>query len=185
MAPHYAQGTYPATITAQGFAESQYGWQFVLKLLPETDGNQHERTVFLALTDEDGNRAKYADKTMDVFRYLGFGGGDADLAQLDPEADNHYSFVGMAVEAYCQHKESDSGTKERWYINTPRSGSTEITKPDNLALRKLQDLFGRELKETPETPVPASIAPAPPPIDSDEATDEAVAATTADGDIPF
>lgn len=178
MAPHYAQGTYPATITAQGFTENQFGWQFVLKILPETDGNQYERTVFLALMDEHGNRAEYADKTMAVFRHLGFCGEDADVSRLYPDAADHHSFVGLAVEAYCQHKESNKGISERWYINTPRSGGVEITNPDNLTLREMQNLFGKELKEGPDEP-------APPPIDSPKATEEAVAETTAGGDIPF
>ena len=185
MGTYYEQGDYKATITSQGFSDGDFGLQFVLKIQPKSTGDSKERTVFLALTNKEGGRDDYADKTIEVLRHLGFHGAEANFAKLDPESVDCHSFVNMEVDAYCHHgtRKSDGETVERWYINTPRSGGIEIVKPDSLATRKLDSLFGKELKAPPETPPPAQEAP---PLTPAVAKQEAEALETAAAkDIPF
>jgi hypothetical protein len=154
MAPYYAPGTYDSTLTGQGFAETEFGTQFYLKIQPDVDGEARERTVFLPLCDANGERALHADKTIEVLRYLGFCGSEADLARLSPHHERCHSFVGMRVKAYCQHKANKAGQiGERWYINTPRSGG-EMKEPDPIAIQRLQALFGKELR-IPQPDAPA------------------------------
>ena len=178
MAAHYQKGTYPATIVGQGFVESKYGWQFVLKIEPQCNGEVRERTVFLALTDEQGNRAQYADQSIEVIKHLGFHGGDANLARLDPADPEHHSFLGLECQAYCTHKEKDGDVFERWYINTPRSGGVEYSQPNAIAMKKLQSLFGKELKDSPE---PKSVTEQT----QAEVTQEATTAASGGDDVPF
>lgn len=180
MAPFYPEGKYPATIVSQAFDDGQYGVQFILEI--EIDDNTgNKRTVYLSLTDEHGQRAKYADITIEVLRHLGFAGSEASLARLDPDASNHFSFVGCRCEGYCKHKTNNEGrTGERWYINTPRAGA-ERTPPAATALRKLDSLFGKELKEAP------GAGSQPPPQQSSESTEqpEPPPTETPGDDIPF
>jgi hypothetical protein len=176
MAPHFHEGTHSITIVNQGFDDGDYGVQFLLTV--DVDNTGKERTVYLALTDEHGQRAKYADKTIEVLRHLGFAGSEASLTRLDTEHSNHFSLVGVHCEGYCSHKTKGDGTVgERWYINTPRAGM-ERTPPAKTALRKLDSLFGKELKE----PLPEGTAPPSLPRTS-EAMDQAVQRTEPQGDI--
>jgi hypothetical protein len=183
MTTYYPQGTHKAEITNQGFVSGQYGWQFILIIRP-VDG-EHNRTVYLSLINEDGDRHEYADKSIEVLRYLGFQGEDTDLGRLDPEQSNHHSFVGISVEAYCKHKTKENGdTIEQWYINTPRAGAV-VQSLDKAALRKLNTLFGKALKvkdesATPNSPaVPATTAPV------GITPEEAAAEGETEDDIPF
>jgi hypothetical protein len=154
MAPFYAEGKYPATVVGQDFDDGQYGVQFLLELeINDNSGNR--RTVYLSLTDEHGQRAKYADITIEVLRHLGFAGSEASIARLAHDHANPFSLIGVQCEGYCKHKTNSEGrTGERWYINTPRAGM-ERTPPAKTALRKLDSLFGKELKE----PLPEGAAP--------------------------
>lgn len=171
MAPVYECGTYRATITGQRFDDGQYGWQFVLTIQPIANPMKGERTVYLSLTDENGDRAKYADRSIDAIRHLGFT-GDADLAKLDPDKSGFFSFIGKEVEVKCDHKND----KERWYIMTPRSGQ-ENTSPPTVIASKFRALFGKELKKPTE--VSEEVVP---PVT--QATAEEQAAADADP-IPF
>ena len=180
MAPYYSEGKYPATIVSQAFDDGQYGLQFILEI--EIDDNTgNKRTVYLSLTDENGQRAKYADITVEVLRHLGFAGSEASLTRLDPDASNHFSFVGCLCEGYCKHKTNGEGkVGERWYINTPRAG-VERTPPEKNALRKLDTLFGKELKEAPPAGVPPVQKAATQPAEQREP----LPADRPDDDIPF
>lgn len=177
MAPYYPEGKHPATIINQCFDDGKYGLQFILEI--EIDDNTgNKRTVYLALTDEDGQRAKYADITIEVLRHLGFAGSEASLVRLDPDHANHFSFVGVPCEGYCKHKTNDAGnTNERWYINTPRAGM-ERTPPEKTALRKLDSLFGKELKEPPVEGVV-------PPVQRQVEQSDSLPSDRPDDDIPF
>lgn len=148
MAPFYPEGKYPATVVGQSFDDGQYGVQFILEIEID-DGTGNKRTVYLSLTDEHEQRAKYADITIEVLRHLGFAGSEASLCRLDPDHANPFSLIGVECEGYCKHKTNTEGrTGERWYINTPRAG-VERTPPKQTALRKLDSLFGKELKAAP------------------------------------
>ena len=167
----YQQGTYPGSrILKQGFpAPGEYGMQFALTVLP--GGGAKNRTVYLSLTDGNGEPHEYSDKALDVLRYLGFRGDSVDFGKLDPSQDGHFSFVGMEIECYCSVKARDDGTtKENWYINTPSTGGGAIVSPESADIRKLNSLFGKAMKTGSASSPPPKIAPpevsAPaPPID--------------------
>lgn len=185
MAPHYEEGTYRGLITEQGFDESKYGLQFWIKF--RLDG-ERERTAFLSLTDEKGNRSKFADKSLEVLLHLGFPGGDGKLSVLDPRHPSCFSFVDREAEFYCSHKRRDDGTVvERWYVNTPRTGM-ETTPPERDSMRRLDALFGKTLRDAakaapkPAAPKPAVQPPAPRPADEQQAIGGEDAPA---GDIPF
>ncbi len=166
----YQEGTYPGSrIIKQGFpAPGNYGMQFAITVLP--GGGAKKRTVYLSLTDENGEPHEYSDKAIEVLRYLGFHGDSVDFGKLDPSQDGHFSFVGMEVECYCSVKTKDDGTiKENWYINTPRSDGS--VSPESANIRKLNSLFGKAMKtgsapppkigppktSTPESPIDLTV----------------------------
>lgn len=182
MAPAYKQGSHRVRVVKQGFAEGEYGLQFVLTVVPLGHENGYERTVYLSLTDADGQRAEYADKSIGVLKHLGFHGDEASMARLDPEHPQFHSFHGVECEAYCQHKDKGGKVVERWYINTPRSGGVEYTKPKAVMLKKLDSLFGKELKEAPPETAPQHTAP---PLTDPGVLEAEAAATTGEDDIPF
>lgn len=182
MAPVYEENNHRVKITKQGFSEAKYGLQFVLTVLPIDHPSGYERTVYLSLTDIDGERAQYADKTIEVLKHLGFYGDEASLARLDPDHAQCHSFVGVECEAYCKHKTKDDKVFERWYINTPRSGGVEYNTPKAAMMRKLDNLFGKELKEPPPETTPQQNAPSP---DNPGITPQEATATTGEDEIPF
>jgi hypothetical protein len=144
MAAYYEQGNYPVRIVGQYFDESKYGMQFCLKIQPSA-GQSYERTVYLSLTDEQGNKAQYYDKTLDVLAYLGF--AEERFEKLDPQHPQCCSFVGREVSAYCKHKpDGKGGTKEVWYIDIPKA-KYEPKPVDSSRLRKLNAMFGKDMKE--------------------------------------
>lgn len=180
---HYAEGTYPATVVGQCFDDGKFGMQFLIEL--EIDDNTgSKRTAYMSLTNDKGDRHKNAHKTIAVIRHLGFSGSETSMARLDPSHANHFSFVGARCDLFCSHYTNDAGdAKVNWYINTPRAGM-ERTPPQKNALRKLDSLFGKELKEpaaegtqAPQTQPPSSDRPPDNvPNDSDLASGE---------DLPF
>ena len=163
----YQTGTYPARIIKQGFpAPGNYGLQFAITVLPQ--GGAKNRTVYLSLTDENGEPHKYSDKAIEVLQYLGFHGDPIDFGKLDPSQDGHYSFVGIDVECYCAVKTKDDGTlKEYWYINTPGGA---IEPPAKADIRKLNSLFGKQLKTGGAPPPRTSKPPASTPATSMDMT---------------
>ena len=176
---HYEQGTYHIQIIEQGFDEGKYGLSFWLKF--SVTGGEYERTAFLSLIDEEGNPARYAEKSMEVLRHLGFSGAEGKLSILDPRHPQCVSFVGIECEGYCSHKVKDDGNVvERWYINTPRDGM-ETKPPEKDTLRKLDALFGKELKQAAkDNPQP------PPPQDGYSAPAERQPPVVPEADnIPF
>lgn len=200
MAAHYASGVHVAEIVGQEFAETDFGVQLAIKIMPQN--GEYERTVFLGLTDKEGNPASFtnsmgetvnvADQSLEVIAYLGL--PDGQLSRLAPGHPEFFSFEGMQVQAYCQHKvKKDGAVSERWYINVPRALGQPLEKN---ALRKLDALFGKALKdkrkkkETPATETAAEATldgadgkPAPKGV---PATQTAAANKAAvDDDIPF
>ncbi len=191
MPPYYNKGTHRVRILSQGFPDAnEYGQQFVIKVLVLGQAAEYERPVFLSLTNADGQASDYSNKTMEVLKYLGFHGEDASLARLDPDHIDHYSFVGIECVGYCKHKTKtneetgETKTFENWYINTPRSGGVEYGKPDSMALKKLDSLFGKELKQSPPTTIQDSPPPKNKPVDVNNAAAETEAARQ-DQEIPF
>jgi hypothetical protein len=197
MPAHFATGTYRVRIVAQGFVDSEYGTQFsIIVGVPTMEGDEFTRTVFLPLLDADGNRATFsngedaASKTLDAIRYLGFPEGEVKLSKLDPAHTEHHSFVGQEIMCYCQVKDRDGDTVERWYINVPRTNVLEEQRSGEGSLKKLDAMFGQALKGSAKKPKakpkPASKPaqePAPEPEAEPPAEDEA-GVPPSDG-VPF
>jgi hypothetical protein len=187
MAVYYNQGTHTAEIVGQEFVETEYGTQFVVRIMPE--GGEYERSVFLGLTDEHGKPAKFensagetinvADQSLEVIAYLGL--PDQRLSRLDPGHPEHVSFIGQRVTCYCQHKVKDGKTGERWYINTPRALPGKPVEKG--ALKKLDSLFGRALKDkVKQQPAAPSEAKQDPQTADDPMSPEEVNKTLAETD---
>jgi len=189
MAIFYQEGTHRVRIVHQGFPDpGEYGQQFIITIQPIGNAQSYDRPVYLSLTNADGQPSDYSDKSIEVLKYLGFHGNKASLARLDPSHPQFHDFAGIECEAYCKHKEKEKNgvvkVFEQWYINTPRSGGISYVTPEPTALKKLDSLFGKELKSPPPTTVQDSPPPTAPPVDI--SNPEAVAAATAgQKDIPF
>jgi|GEM_PF-5906879 len=201
MSVYYAKGTHRATIVSQAFLSTDYGTQLAVKIMPEN--GEHERTVYLGLTDEHGQPSKFtnnageeidvAKKSLEVLAYLGLPPdekGTYRLSVLDPEHPECFDLTGKVVECYCQHKTKADGTEvETWYINTPRALQGKPVEKN--AIRKLDSLFGKAMKAAAkEVTVPATAAAAPTPESIAKATDEAIEEAgpdvgDGDDDCPF
>jgi len=174
MAVYYKEGTYTASILSHTFAPGKFGVQLVIEIEPFVDGNIYKRTVFLPFLDEQGNPAKYADKTIEVLQSIGY---YDDPSRLDNQSANPISLVGTEITAYCKH----TGGKERWYINTPRE-QVEREVVDKNTLRKLDALFGRQLKK----PKAATAKPALAPVQTvEEVNAELAFEPELNDDVPF
>ena len=151
--------TYKAVITGQEFKENDYGLSFNIRLRLVDDG--HNCISFLSLMNKDGSEAEYSAKSREVLAYLGL--PKPDFSLIDSRNAGHLSFVGKEVEAFFSQK-------EKWYINTPRSGSSNSEPADSKSIRMLNSLHGKDFKEllreqsgtTVVTPAPqAKPKPAP------------------------
>lgn len=150
MAAHYDQGDHAATITKQEFGQSDNANQtpfFALTIQPtakidmETSDREDVigpvRTLRLFLSD------KAAPHTIKKLRALGWDG--SSFGELNPDADDHHSFVGQEIVVRCKHEEYNGQPQEKW--DFPQEGGLEIKKLDDKGMRKLDALFGKHLKE--------------------------------------
>jgi hypothetical protein len=160
MTVYYNQGTYPVRIVEQYWDETEYGMQFCLKILPTNVEQPYERTVYLSFTDADGNKAQFYEKTLDVLAHLGF--AEDRFEKLDPRHPQCVNFVDTEITAYCKHKpDGKGGAKEAWYINVPKD-KYEPKPVESSQLRKLNALFGKDMKERAK--VGGVAKPAKPPV---------------------
>lgn len=185
MAPYYEPGTYLAEIIGQGFNEAKTGtMQFCLRIVPKllfaSDGEEHpvtqeyERTIFRPITD------KTVDWVLEELTALGWQG--SKWGELDPQTEGYHSFVGQEVKVLCQHEEYEGSMQERWRLFSEGREMAPVA-PDKL--RRLDDAFGRAIKDFRKdntAPTGTTAPPAPTP----EATELDAAAAEATGDdIPF
>ncbi len=170
----YEQGQYHCEVTSQGFSESQSGTPFFfLKVEPdsyiEAGGEVRpvhdvaERTVYMYLTD------KTNDRVIGQLRELGFDG--SSFRELEPGGG--YSFVGDTIILRCEHDVYENKRREKWDI--PFSGGAEQTEG---VARRLDRLFGADLKRTATNPVKQPTSPPSEPTNI--GTGEAAA-----DDVPF
>ncbi len=164
MAPYYEPGTYLAAIVGQGFQPSSEKKtpQFVLRIVPKllfgSDGAEHpvpqeyERTIYRPITD--GTLGRLLQDLSD----LGWHG--TQLAQLDPSTEGYHSFVGQEIKVACKHDDyrQTGNPQETWEIAGERRAIAPSS-PDSL--RRLDDAFGRAIKDFRKgNPAPA-VTPAP------------------------
>lgn len=137
MANYYQEGNYEATILSHTFTPGKFGVQLVIEIEPHVEGNAYPRTVYLAFLDESGNPAKHIDETIAALAAMDY----TDIpSRLDKQSKNPASLIGTEIKVTCKYNKDG---KERWYINTPRA---ELEAVDSGTLRKLDALFGKQLK---------------------------------------
>lgn len=145
MSTFYEEGYYMGQITAQAMTKASTGNpQFVLKFrVIETSKGEHvtrqyERTVYRTITDKT---MQYFEKDLQT---LGFNG--SSLRELDPNNQNHQSFIGQTAEFSCKHEPDNNGDdREKWSIAWPQAneGTIEGEPLDAASFRKLDALFNR------------------------------------------
>lgn len=182
---HYSEGIYRVRVIGQGFAESSAKKTpfFFLQVMPlgivdveDPDrlitpvDSKYDRLIKLWVNSTD-NVERSVDKLFTLCQWNGDGG----FRQLDPDTPNYTSFTGVEFEAICSHSQDGDKVYENWDL--PGGGSqSQIENAKGLS-RKLDTLFGKQLKKTgtakPPTKAPSqderleTVPPhgAPPPKD--------------------
>ena len=155
----YDQGRYWGKITRQRLGESSNGNpQLILsftvlgkinpadpqgELLAVTQ--QYERTVFRTITD------KTIDWVLKDLETIGFTGGS--YGQFDENASDCCDVRGKELEFSCNHKAhyKTGEPVEEWSIASDSPGM-EVEPLDNQAVRKLDAMFGKQLKKKSAEP---------------------------------
>lgn len=175
--PFYAPGVYVCQVTDQALSKASTGTpQFVLKVKvlgkpdPKDPGSyipvdqQYDRTIFRTITD------KTIPYLTEDLKALGFTG--SSFRYLDPNVEGAQIFTGTILDCYCKHENDQRGDlRERWSIARQGGGKLDVEALDAAEVRKLDALFGKQLKQQPATaPKPAPTAA---PLD------------VSDDDVPF
>ena len=181
--PYHEEGIHNCKIIGQGFTKSATKGTpgFYLKIQP--DGSEYEREVTWWITE---GTHEFAIRDL---RKLGFQGDS--FGSLDPDAPGYHDFAGQSIHVECRHEPGNNGkTYERWelpFAGTPR----ETASLEKKEIRKLDNLFGKALKQSviaAPAEAPAEETPAAPQeqehITRQDAIDEANQAAN-DDDIPF
>ena len=147
----YQSGRYWGRITGNELGETNNGNpQIVIRFLIEGRMNVEDPSGAL-IPCEHGERTIFrviTDKTVDwVIRDLAsLGYTKPGWHFLDPSDANYVSLAGTQFEAECKLEPYDGQLKEKWGIYNP--GSAPQVKPlDKSAVRKLDSLFGKKLKD--------------------------------------
>lgn len=151
MSAYYEPGNYLCEITDHRLGTTQTGKpQWVLTFIVQAfllNGNeeavsQSERRIYRVITD---NTFQYLKDDVEHLMTLGEISGDVTgFEALDLGNPGALDFRGVKFEAYCKHEEYQGDIKERWQIS---SGKREVEPLDNSELRKLNNLFGKELRK--------------------------------------
>lgn len=169
---HYEPGDYKARIVRQGFSESKQKSTpfFFIEIEPiealganDLPSPAYKRTLDWYCTD---NTMKFV---IEKLRFLGWNG--TKLAELEPGAPNHHSFVGQEIDVYCKHTPEGY---EDWEMSTGRTGGSSGPEEQKGVAAKLDRLFGKQLVAT---------TPGKPKASKPKA--EPVATATDDEEIPF
>jgi len=178
----FDEGKYLCRVTRQALGETKNGNpQFVLSFDPmgmvdsrNPEGDliacpNYERSVFRSITK------KTVDWVLDEVKHLcelaGIKESLSGFEYLDPNTSGFFDFTGVEFEATCSHETWEGKTREKWSIWT--GGSMEVTPLDNSKARKLNSLYGKELKskfpngarKSEKKPAQQEAAPAGPPDD--------------------
>jgi hypothetical protein len=184
MAAYFDKGKYRIRITDQSLGENRNGnpelqLRFDVigihtKAGVEEMNGEYPRTIYLVMTDGTIGTADKPGWVLEVLRSLNFNG--QSFAQLDPSHEKAVSFVGLEIDARCDHEEYDGREREKWSIVRPNASSTLApAKPlEKKSLRALDAKFGKVLKAVNGRPAPANdsnvatLDPPPPGRDSEE-----------------
>jgi hypothetical protein len=182
MSTHYNQGPYFCDVTGQQLTKTKNGNpQFELDMQPYAaiqqdgeplvlDANGPPRTIYMVITEKSG------DFVLENLRSIGFAGSSFSQLDADMSKGKVHSFVGQRIRTFCNHETYEGVTREKWMVS---SGEKRQNEPlDTASVRKLDALFGKQLKNGAKSSAPAAEKAAPPP-----AEDHAL--VTEDDDIPF
>lgn len=191
MAIFYEQGRYICRITDHGLSESsKKGTPFVFIKVrpisylapgthePESVSQSFERTINKYLTD------KTVENVARDLRNIGFDGDS--FAQLDRGNDNAVNLTGQDVECYCEietftDQNGQTKEKETWNI----AFTFEMKPIDAKAVRSLDAMFGKALKNAPKKPKDAlSNKPAKQPVGAGSPANAAQAEFGSPDDLP-
>lgn len=147
MSVFYQEGRYLGEVTQQALGEAKTGnAQIVLKfrVLEEENGapvqQQYERSVFLTITE---NTIKYLVPKLKAIGYT-----RDSFAYIDTSRSNHHSLISERAIFVCKHETNNDGlTREKWDVGISESGPIEVKPLEPSKLRKLDSLFGKELKQ--------------------------------------
>jgi hypothetical protein len=140
MAHYFEVGEYTGRVIAQGFTESKEkhtpGFFLEVEMIAAKGPNvlpSNARPKLIRWWITEGT----IEFTIEKLRRLGWQG--SKLAELDPSAENHHSFVDQEIEVYCTH-DGD-------YDNFDLSQKFETETVSGLA-SKLDKLFGKQVMAT-------------------------------------
>jgi hypothetical protein len=144
--PYYQEGRYRGEIVAQALGQAGTGTpQLVIrfKVIEFEDGtpidHQYERTIFRAIT------AKTMPYLLEDLKTLGY--NRDSFRYLDPNENEHHSFIGQDFIAFCQHKRDlQDNLREQWGVATAGIGKLEVAPLESKKLRELDNLFGKQLR---------------------------------------
>ena len=183
MGTYYTTGGYIGRVVSQSLSESkQKGTpQFVLRVrivaacdsvtteaIPLAENQQHERSVYIYLTE------KAMEMALKALKVLGFNRNS--LKYLDPEIEGHQDLTGLEVPLYCKIEQYEGEDQERWSISTP----FESKPVEPSSLKRLDALFSKGLKELVATGDPKATSKV-----NNALMEEAAATTATEDDAPF
>ncbi len=196
MATYYDEGRYLARITNQTFGENKNGnpeVQLTIKPVGQyaeqdkkvyeiSDGTARERTIYLTLTEATIGSLDKPGWVLQTLNFLGFRG--ESFRELDPAEEGHHSFVGLEVDALCQHKEWNGNNQERWSILRPNGTKAEVKRLEKKSIRGLDAKYGKLLKKLAKDVPPAGsgeAAEVPEPVNGEVVSDP----NDNPADVPF
>jgi hypothetical protein len=144
--PFYAQGRYLCEIVDHGLTTAGTGtvqaaikFRVIEGTQPEQEVTQYERTAYLPITE----------KTMQYLVPKLASLGIDSLKQLKKGGSDYRDLAGTHVEMFCKHEpQSEGQPREKWDVAQSQSKPLELKAVDDKALRNLDMLFGKELKNS-------------------------------------
>lgn len=189
---YYAPGQYKAIIKHVGLSESKDKKTPYVQLIVEPTGmidvgsgnvspvdRSFDREIMLWLTEST------ADRTCEDLRRIGFTGDSFDELVDGPARE---SLIGQEVQCRCEAQLNKGKEYEKWNLSGSARSAVNNAKLDDHGVRKLNALFGKQLKasklQQANTPGPAQ------PVRADAekfAADinQELAAVQEDDSIPF
>jgi len=130
---HYEKGQYDCQIHSHYFGESKLKKTPFLAFRFTPAGGEYEREVLLYLTPNT------VDRAIAILREMGWHG--SRFSELD-----HVRFNGKLVVLDCTHEHSNGNDYDKWDFPRPKSENGSVNDP--AVAKKLDALFGSELKKT-------------------------------------
>lgn len=184
--PYYEPGRYWAKLVDQKLGNTSNNnpqvvltFQILGRMNPsDPDGDllaceQYERSIFMVFTD------KTIEFRLKDLAELGFHG--ESFGELDLTYPNAHDLRGKEIALFCSHEEYEGQQRERWGL-ARASMRPEVQPLDAKEIRKLDSLFGRQLRQQARK----AKTEEPPPETQTVTTPADSETTDGDGDeVPF